>query len=58
VEFYIVILIGVLIFWNFIYTASYSIWMWKNKNRLGTVMVFFLALTALILPVYVFFIMK
>jgi hypothetical protein len=35
-----------------VYTVSYGVWTWKNKNRLGAVMIFVLALTVTALPAY------
>lgn len=37
------------------YTASYGIWTWNQKNRLGAVMVFLVALAVLIFPLYAFY---
>jgi hypothetical protein len=44
-----------LLIWIFLYTTSYGWWTWKKKNKLGAIMVFFLATTALVLPLYTLF---
>ncbi len=36
----------------FIHTVSYGVWTWKKKNRLGAVMIFLVALAALVIPIY------
>ncbi len=46
------ILITVFLLWIFLRTLSYGKWTWDKKNRLGAVMIFFIALVALVLPVY------
>lgn len=46
----IIFLIGVAV-----YTASFGLWTWKKKNRLGAVMVFMVALAVIGLPVYSLF---
>lgn len=38
-----------------IYTASFGIWTWKEKNRLGAVMVFAVAAANVALPLYSLF---
>lgn len=35
------------------YTVSYGIWIWKKRNRLGAVMIFLVAIIAVILPIYI-----
>lgn len=35
------------------YTASFGIWTWKRHNRFGAIMIFLVALTAVILPIYI-----
>lgn len=45
----------IIIIWVFIYTVSYGRWTWQKKNWLGAVMIFLLALTSLVLPVYSIF---
>lgn len=42
----------VIILWVFVRTVSYGRWTWQKKNKLGAVMIFLVALTALILPIY------
>lgn len=39
----------------FIYTVSYGYWTWKNDNKPGGFMVFILALTVIIFPIYVIY---
>jgi len=34
------------------YTASFGLWTWKKKNKLGGVMIFLIALINMALPVY------
>jgi hypothetical protein len=38
-----------------VYTASYGVWTWKRKNKLGAVMIFLVALSVIGLPVYSMF---
>ena len=38
--------------WIFIYTASYGIWEWKEKNKHGAVFVFLLGILTLSLLLY------
>jgi len=45
----------IILTWVFIYTLSYARWVWKKKNRLGAIMVFLVAIIALVLPVYSIF---
>lgn len=40
----------------FIHTMTYGVWTWKNKNGLGAVMIFLLAFSIMILPLYTVFI--
>lgn len=49
------IVIILVLLWIAIYTSSYGLWTWKNKNRLGAVMVFIVAIAAFVLPVYALF---
>lgn len=37
------------------YTASYGLWAWRNKKRLGAVGVFMLSLITIITPIGVWF---
>lgn len=50
------IVLVIVLIWVFIYTSSYALWTWKEKNRLGGIMVFIVALAALVLPLYSVFI--
>jgi hypothetical protein len=34
------------------YTASYGLWTWKKKNKLGALMIFLISLMNMALPVY------
>lgn len=34
------------------YTMTFGLWTWKKKNKLGAVMIFFVALINMALPVY------
>ncbi len=43
----VILLLGVAI-----YTVSYGVWAWKQKNKLGAVMVFLLAIVIFVLPIY------
>lgn len=38
-----------------LYTASFGVWTWNQKNRLGASMVFLVALAVLALPLYAFY---
>lgn len=38
------------------YTISYGVWTWKNKNKLGAVMIFVVALAVILLPMYTLYI--
>jgi len=42
----------IVLVWIFMYTASYGVWVWKKKNRLGAIAVFLIAAVALVFPVY------
>lgn len=46
-----VIIVFIVLIWTFIYTISYGIFVWRQKNRLGAAAVMLLALAALLLPV-------
>ena len=46
------VLAFIFVIFIFIKTSSYGIWTWKHENRLGAVMVFFLALITVIIPAY------
>ncbi len=47
------VLIGVCV-----YTASYGLWTWNRKNRLGAVMIFAVALALLIFPMVAFYLRR
>jgi predicted membrane channel-forming protein YqfA (hemolysin III family) len=50
------ILILIILLWIAAYTVSFGKWTWKRRNRLGAVMVFLVALAAIVLPIYALFI--
>ncbi|HOM02528.1 MAG TPA: hypothetical protein PLH43_06840 [Acetivibrio sp.] len=50
------VILAIILLWVFIKTISYGKWTWDKKNRLGAVMIFVVALAAVILPIYVFYI--
>jgi len=37
---------------TFIYTISFSLFVWKQKNKIGSIAIMLLALAALVLPIY------
>ena len=39
-----------------LYTISYGVWTWKKKNKVGAVMIFVVALTVIVLPIYTLYI--
>lgn len=45
------IVIVLILLWIAVYTASYGVWTYKNKNKLGGIVVLILALVALALPI-------
>lgn len=45
-----IVLISIFLIWVFIYTASFGIWTWKKKNKLGAIAVVFIGLISFILP--------
>lgn len=47
---------GVIILCVFIYTVSYGLWAWRNKNKMGGLAVLILAVLVILLPVYTLFI--
>lgn len=49
------IVILILLIWICIYTFSYGVYTWKNKNWFGGLVVIILSLTALLLPVTMMF---
>ena len=48
-------IIFVILLWSFIYTVSYALWTWKDKNRFGALMIILLAVSIIALPVYTIF---
>jgi hypothetical protein len=46
---FIIILVMIVMF---VYTAGFSIQLWKEKNRIGSITVFIMALTLAILPFF------
>lgn len=47
------VVLVILLLWAAIYTASYGVWTWKRRNRIGAVMIFLVAVAAFVLPIYV-----
>ncbi len=41
-----------ILIWTFLYTVSYGKWTWQQKNKLGAAMIWIVAFSALILPLY------
>ncbi|PYG88533.1 hypothetical protein LY28_01383 [Ruminiclostridium sufflavum DSM 19573] len=39
--------------WITVYSISFGIWTWRNKNKLGGIMITLVALIALALPSYI-----
>jgi hypothetical protein len=50
--------IAVILLWVFLYTVSFGVWTWKAKNKLGAVMVFWVAIAVIALPVYSIFFVR
>jgi len=50
-----VVVAGAIILWSAIRTVSYGIWTCKNKNKLGSIMIFILVIAMVILPIYTMF---
>ncbi|TYQ18290.1 UNVERIFIED_CONTAM: hypothetical protein Cloal_0719 [Acetivibrio alkalicellulosi] len=46
------IVVFILLLWVFLKTIGYAKWTWDKKNKLGGIMIFVVALAALILPIY------
>lgn len=46
----LVILIG-----TSLYTISYGVWTWEKNNKLGAIMIFIIALTVMVFPLYTLF---
>jgi hypothetical protein len=49
------IIILLAITWISIYSISFGVWTWKNKNKFGGVMVMCIAVISLVLPGYILF---
>jgi hypothetical protein len=47
------LLLIVVLAWIFIHTVSFGLWTWRNNNKTGAVMVFFIALASAALPAYI-----
>ena len=50
-----IIILLIVIIGSFIYTLSYGKYVWNQKNKLGSVAIILLALTALLLPMLTIF---
>ncbi|MCH1627374.1 hypothetical protein [Fredinandcohnia quinoae] len=46
------IFIFIVVFAVFIYTVGFSISLWKDMNKIGSIMVFILALVVIIVPFF------
>lgn len=40
-----------ILLWNFVYTSSYGLWVWRKGNRIGAAGIMLLALTVTALPI-------
>lgn len=49
------IIIFLVIIWISIYSISFGIWTWKNKNKFGGMMIMLISLISLALPGYFLF---
>ena len=56
VAMFIYLAAGAAIIWIEIYTFSFAVWTWKNKNKFGGFMVMCIALIAAVLPLLNLFI--
>ncbi|HHV29145.1 hypothetical protein [Acetivibrio mesophilus] len=54
--FFLRFILAIILLWVFIKTIGYGKWTWDKKNRLGAIMIFVIALAAVILPIFVFYI--
>lgn len=54
--FFLRFVLAIILLWVFIRTISYGRWTWSQKNKFGAVMIFIIALVAVVLPIYVFYI--
>ncbi|WP_162149310.1 hypothetical protein [Acetivibrio straminisolvens] len=50
------LILAIILLWIFVRTISYGKWTWDEKNRLGAIMIFVIALAAVALPILVFYI--
>lgn len=46
------LLIFILLIWICIRTGSYAGWTWKQKNRIGSIMLYILAVSIIVIPIY------
>lgn len=49
------IIVLIALVWITIHTISYSLWNWKNKNKVGAIMVFLVSIFSIVIPVYLVF---
>ncbi|GAE89338.1 hypothetical protein JCM21531_2851 [Acetivibrio straminisolvens JCM 21531] len=54
--FFLRLILAIILLWIFVRTISYGKWTWDEKNRLGAIMIFVIALAAVALPILVFYI--
>jgi ABC-type dipeptide/oligopeptide/nickel transport system permease component len=47
------IIILLAIIWISIYSISFGVWTWKNKNKFGGMMIMLISLISLALPAYI-----
>lgn len=47
------IIILLVILWISIYSISFGVWTWKNKNKFGGMMIMLISLISLALPGYI-----
>ncbi len=47
------IIILLVIMWISIYSISFGVWTWKNKNKFGGMMIMLISLISLALPGYI-----
>jgi hypothetical protein len=50
-----IILLWLLVIMVFLYTMGFALSLWKNKNKIGAIAVFFLAVFAIVLPYLTYF---
>lgn len=51
------IAIMLFVVWICIYSFSFGVWTWQNKNKFGAFMVMFFSLIAVLLPCYILFVL-